>query len=162
MKKLLKKSLHLVWISSFFIMLSCHTTQSQNTNTMKDNKYWKDKLSPEQYHILREKGTERPFTGEYNNFFEEGYYVCAACGNVLIDSDTKFDSHCGWPSFDQAKEGAVKYHKDYSFGMQRIEVTCAQCDGHLGHVFDDGPKETTGMRYCINSISMKFIPKKNP
>ena len=126
---------------------------------MKDDKYWKDNLTAEQYYILREKGTERPFTGEYNDFYEEGNYVCAACENVLFDSNTKFNSHCGWPSFDQAKEGAVKYHKDNSHGMQRIEVTCAKCDGHLGHVFDDGPKETTGIRYCMNSISMKFVPK---
>lgn len=130
--------------------------------TMKDttDNYWKEKLTPEEYHVLREKGTERPFTGKYNDFFEEGTYVCAACGAKLFESTTKFESSCGWPSFDDAIDGAVKYTKDTSHGMQRVEVTCATCGGHLGHVFDDGPKDTTGLRYCTNSISIKFVPKE--
>lgn len=135
------------------------TTKTQTTNKMTE-KDWKEKLTPEEYYILREKGTERPFSGKYNDFFEEGSYVCAACGNKLFNSDAKFDSSCGWPSFDQAIEGSVIYTKDTSHGMIRTEVTCANCDGHLGHVFDDGPKDTTGTRYCMNSISIKFIPAK--
>lgn len=123
----------------------------------KTDKYWRENLSPEEYHILREKGTERAFTGKYNDFYEKGYYVCAACGHKLFTSDTKFDGHCGWPSFDQAIPGSVAYHKDVSFGMIRTEVTCAKCGGHLGHVFEDGPKETTGNRYCMNSIALKFV-----
>ncbi len=121
---------------------------------------WREDLTPEQYYVLRNKGTERPYTGEYDKFFEEGVYVCAACGNPLFKSDTKFDSHCGWPSFDQAIEGSVIYKHDTSHGMDRTEVMCARCGGHLGHVFDDGPKETTGDRFCTNSVSIKFIPAK--
>ena len=120
---------------------------------------WKMQLSEEAYSVLREKATERPYTGKYDKHFEKGMYVCAGCENPLFDSDTKFNSHCGWPAFDAAIKGAVIYEKDSSFGMQRIEVMCAKCGGHLGHVFDDGPQETTGMRFCTNSVSIKFIPK---
>ncbi|MGK4568508.1 peptide-methionine (R)-S-oxide reductase MsrB [Flavobacterium sp. 3HN19-14] len=116
-------------------------------------------LTPEQFAVLRNKETERPFTGEYWNTFEKGKYVCAACGNPLFSSDAKFNSECGWPSFDQAIKGSVIYKTDVSFGMQRTEVMCAKCGGHLGHVFDDGPTETTGKRFCTNSVSIKFIPK---
>lgn len=133
-------------------------TSSVATPTVKDD--WKEKLTPEQYEVLREKGTERPFTGEYWKHFEKGIYICAACQNPLFTSDAKFDSDCGWPSFDQAIKGSVKYTNDNSLGMERIEVTCAKCDGHLGHVFDDGPVKTTGKRFCTNSVSIKFIPKK--
>lgn len=118
---------------------------------------WKKTLTPEQFHVLREKGTERPSTGEYTDLNEQGKYVCAACGTELFDSKTKFDSHCGWPSFDQAKPGAVVFTPDDTMGIRRTEVTCANCGGHLGHVFDDGPKETTGKRFCINSVSLKFM-----
>ena len=121
---------------------------------------WKAQLSPEEYAVLREKGTERPYTGEYDKHFEKGMYVCAACENPLFTSDTKFDSHCGWPSFDEAIKGSTIYHKDVSYGMIRTEVMCAKCGGHLGHVFDDGPKETTGQRYCTNSVSIKFLSAK--
>lgn len=122
---------------------------------------WKKELTPEQYEVLRKKGTERAFTGEYYDHFEKGKYVCAACGNVLFNSDAKFDSDCGWPSFDQAIKGSVIYKEDISFGMIRTEVMCAKCGGHLGHVFDDGPKATTGKRFCTNSVSIKFEPAKN-
>lgn len=118
---------------------------------------WKAELSAEEYHVLREKGTERAFTGEYWETKEPGTYVCRACGNVLFDSTTKFDSHCGWPSFYDAKEGSVEFHEDTTFGMRRVEVTCARCDGHLGHIFDDAPQTPTGQRYCINSVSVKLI-----
>lgn len=121
---------------------------------------WKAQLTSDQYDVLRNKDTERPFTGEYDNFFEKGMYVCAACGNPLFTSDAKFDSHCGWPSFDQAIKGSVIYKTDTSLGMRRTEVMCANCGGHLGHVFDDGPSKTTGERFCTNSVSIKFIPAK--
>lgn len=117
------------------------------------------KLSDEQRDVLFNKATEAPFSGELLNVTDSGKYTCANCGNILFDSSTKFDSGCGWPSFDQAKSEAVKYHTDTSHGMIRTEVTCASCGGHLGHVFDDGPKETTGKRYCINSLALEFINK---
>lgn len=126
---------------------------------MKSKQDWKKKLSPQQYHILREKGTELPFTGKYVLFDKKGKYVCAACGNELFDSKTKFTSACGWPSFYDAKKGSVKFTEDLSHGMKRIEATCAKCGGHLGHIFDDGPKPT-GKRFCINSIALNFKEKK--
>lgn len=116
---------------------------------------WKEKLSPEQYRVLREKGTERPFTGKYLNNKADGTYVCGACGNPIFTSDAKFDSGSGWPSFDKAIPGSVKLTTDNSHGMQRVEVTCAKCGSHLGHVFNDGPT-STGERFCINSVSMGF------
>lgn len=120
---------------------------------------WKKRLTPEQYEVLRKKGTETPFTGEYVHTKDKGMYACAACVNELFSSETKFDSGTGWPSFDKALPGAVKYHEDDLYGMNRIEVTCAKCGSHLGHVFNDGPRETTGERYCINSCALKL--KKN-
>lgn len=122
------------------------------------NKDWQDKLTPAQYRILREAGTERPFTGEYNMHFEDGKYLCAGCNTPLFESQTKFDSGCGWPSFDEAIPGAVEYKQDKSLGMLRTEICCANCGGHLGHVFDDGPTQT-GQRYCVNSLSLQFNPK---
>lgn len=116
---------------------------------------WEKELSPEEYRILREKGTERAFSGKYNLYFEDGFYSCAGCGNKLFDSKTKFNSHCGWPSFYDADSSKIKTIEDNSLGMQRTEVVCAKCGGHLGHVFEDGPKPT-GLRYCINSVSISF------
>jgi peptide-methionine (R)-S-oxide reductase len=120
---------------------------------------WKRILSPEQYEVLRRKGTERAFTGKYYNSKEKGVYRCAGCGNPLFDSETKFDSGTGWPSYWQPiSEDTVATEEDRSHGMIRAEVLCARCGGHLGHVFPDGP-EPTGKRYCINSISLDFEPK---
>lgn len=111
-------------------------------------------LSDEAKHVLFEKGTEAPFTGEYVDTNEQGMYTCANCGNLLFSSETKFHSGTGWPSFDQALPGAVEYHDDTTLGMYRTEVVCAKCGAHLGHVFNDGPTETTGKRYCINSVCL--------
>ncbi len=122
---------------------------------------WKDKLTPEQYHILREKGTEAPFTGKLLHNDKTGDYVCAACGQVVFKSDTKFDSGSGWPSFyDVANTKAVKLNDDSSHGMNRVEVTCANCGSHLGHVFNDAPDQPTGQRFCINSAALDFEEKK--
>ncbi len=121
---------------------------------------WKKKLTPEEYHVLREKGTERPFTGKYVDNKKKGKYVCAGCGNELFDSDSKFDSGTGWPSFTApADKDKVEEHQDSTYGMVRTEVLCSKCGGHLGHVFDDGPKPT-GKRYCMNSTSLKFKEDK--
>jgi peptide-methionine (R)-S-oxide reductase len=126
----------------------------------KPESYWKEKLTPEQYHVMRQKGTERAFTGTLYNNHESGMYECGACGQALFSSDTKFESGSGWPSFDQPVNAAnVELHEDKSFFMRRTEVTCKNCGSHLGHVFEDGPRETTGMRYCINSASLKFQPR---
>ena len=119
---------------------------------------WKASLSPSSYHILREKGTEPPFSGHYNDHYEVGVYHCKGCHAPLYKSENKFDSHCGWPSYDAAIEGAIEYREDRSHGMLRVEIVCAQCGGHQGHVFDDGPTATR-MRYCINSGSIGFTPK---
>ncbi len=120
---------------------------------------WKKLLTPEEYAVLREKGTEAPFRGKYDQFFQPGSYSCAACGLELFTSDTKFDSGCGWPAFYAAKAGdRVKLVHDTSYGMDRVEVLCARCGSHLGHVFDDAPGTPTGQRFCINSVSIKFKP----
>ena len=123
-------------------------------------KEWREKLTPEEYYVTREKGTERPFTGKYNNSQEPGIYSCICCGQELFDSDEKFDSGTGWPSYWNPINGdAVITEEDHSFGMVRTEVMCSNCDAHLGHLFPDGPKPT-GLRYCINSVSLKKKDKE--
>jgi peptide-methionine (R)-S-oxide reductase len=120
---------------------------------------WQAELSPEQYRVLRQKGTEAPFSGEYDHTFEPGTYHCAGCGALLFESDTKYDSGCGWPAFFAAADGsAVDEETDSTYGMVRTEVLCASCGGHLGHVFPDGPRPT-GQRYCINSAALKLEEK---
>lgn len=121
---------------------------------------WKALLSDQEYQILRKKGTEYPHTGEYNVFNAAGEYRCKGCNTELFKSDRKFDSGCGWPSFDQSIPGAIEYIKDTTHGMIRTETVCATCGGHLGHIFDDGPQHTTGQRYCINSASIRFNDEK--
>lgn len=117
---------------------------------------WRDRLTPEEFTVLREKGTERAFTGEYWNVFEDGVYRCRGCGERLFESDSKFDAGCGWPSFDRAAaDGVIAEARDTSHGMVRTEIMCQKCGGHLGHVFPDGPSET-GLRYCVNSLSVKL------
>jgi peptide-methionine (R)-S-oxide reductase len=126
----------------------------------KSDAEWKKELTPEQYEVCRMKGTERAFTGEYYKTKEPGVYKCIACGNELFDSETKFDSGTGWPSFYQPIDREnVETEDDASYGMHRTEVTCSKCGAHLGHVFPDGPRPT-GLRYCINSVSLKLDPKK--
>lgn len=122
---------------------------------------WKKELSEEEYRVLREKGTERAFSGKYNLHFEDGMYKCRACGNELFTSDSKFESGCGWPSFDnQVSEDAVVTERDTTHGMIRTEILCGNCGSHLGHVFNDGPTES-GLRYCVNSVSVDF-KSENP
>lgn len=143
--------------------------QPQNTIAMnekpqfkvnKTEEEWKKKLTSEEYYVLREAGTERPFTGKFNMHFENGIYTCAACNEELFSSESKFDGHCGWPSFDkEIATGKIVERVDSSHGMIRTEILCGNCGSHLGHVFDDGPTQT-GLRYCINSLSLDFKPQK--
>ena len=164
----------LISLSAMLLLMYCSSNAQQgnpkSTTTKKDTMStelpktegdWKKKLSDEQYYVLREKGTERPFTGKFYLHKDKGVYTCAACGNELFTSDMKFDSHCGWPSFDrEIKGGKIKTEVDSSHGMIRTEIMCAKCGGHLGHLFNDGPTET-GIRYCVNSLSLEFAPEKN-
>lgn len=161
--------LNLVIVFLFVVMFaSCQTSTTTNTTTSKPKEImetshnktdeeWKKILTPEQYEILRKKGTERPHTSALNDNFEPGTYVCAGCGTELFTSTQKFDGHCGWPSFDNEIGGGdrVKKVKDFSHGMLRTEIVCAKCGGHLGHIFDDGPT-STGQRYCVNGLSLNF------
>ncbi|MAW09345.1 MAG: peptide-methionine (R)-S-oxide reductase MsrB [Flavobacteriaceae bacterium] len=126
----------------------------------KTEKYWEKNLSKKEYQILREGGTEQPYTGKYNNHFEDGVYVCKGCGKPLYKSKSKFDSGCGWPSFDECIKNSIEYKKDFKIGVLRIEILCSNCGGHQGHVFNDGPTKTN-QRYCVNSASIDFIPNKN-
>lgn len=135
---------------------------ANDAKVVKTERQWKEILNPEQYNVLRQKGTERAFTGKYDKFFEKGVYKCAACGSVIFSSEAKYDSGCGWPAFSAPSDaGAVAQRRDTSHGMIRTEVYCPKCGGHLGHVFNDGPAPT-GQRYCINSAALNFEREKSP
>lgn len=123
----------------------------------KSEKEWQQFLDPESFRVLRQSGTEHPYTGKYDKFYESGKYYCKGCHTYLFSSDTKYNSGCGWPAFYDVQKDAIKTIEDRSHGMRRVEVRCAVCDGHLGHVFEDGPRDKTGLRYCINSASMEFV-----
>jgi len=161
------KNILILTLISFSLSACAQQSNNKNTKTTMDtfeikktDEEWRKQLSPVQFGILREKVTERAYTGKYDDFFEEGTYYCAACGAELFTSKTKYNSGCGWPAFyEPATNKNIIEKTDNSLGMSRTEVLCAKCGGHLGHVFNDGPKPT-GLRYCINSESLKFVPGK--
>ncbi|WP_459209689.1 peptide-methionine (R)-S-oxide reductase MsrB [Aquimarina rhabdastrellae] len=148
------------------LTLSCTTKAQEKTETKKEYKVtktdaqWKEVLTSEQYYILRKAGTERPFSSPLNKNYKEGVYHCAGCNTPLYKSEHKFDSGTGWPSFDRAVEGSIDKDVDYKIGYARSELLCGTCGGHLGHVFSDGPRNTTGKRHCINGDALIFVPKK--
>lgn len=150
---------HIIYFILILTSLTCtsqvHKTDAINPSEKMTEQDWKNKLTPEQYRILREKGTEYPNTGEYNLHFEKGNYHCAGCDAILFKSTQKFESDCGWPSFDDAVKDAIEYKLDKSHFMIRTEILCKNCGGHLGHLFNDGPT-ATGERFCVNSVSLKF------
>ena len=131
--------------------------EEKNYTVEKTDKEWKEELPKMSYMVLRKAATEYPFTGKYNNHKDEGTYLCAGCNSPLYKSDNKYESNCGWPSFDRSIKSSIEYDTDYKLGYARTELKCSKCGGHLGHVFNDGPKDTTGKRHCINSAALKFI-----
>lgn len=160
------KNLMLAFLAVVFI--GCNSNAQKKTpqssaefEVKKTEDQWKKDLTSQQYEVLRKAGTERPFSSELNAVKEPGTFVCAACGNELYETEHKFESGTGWPSFDRPMKDAVAYGSDSKLGYQRDEVHCADCGGHLGHVFNDGPRETTGKRHCINGVAMNFIPASN-
>ncbi|CAM1365190.1 Peptide methionine sulfoxide reductase MsrB [Tenacibaculum litopenaei] len=143
-----------------FAISTATTAQTKRKKINKTEREWKQLLSPEQFRILRKAGTEARFSSPLNKNYKKGIYVCAACKTPLYKSEHKYDSRSGWPSFDREIKGNVSFDVDYKIGYARTELKCATCDGHLGHSFSDGPRETTGKRHCINGVALKFIPRK--
>jgi len=157
----------IILLTIAIVLISCNGSaqknKKENKETFKVTKTdaeWKEVLTPAQYYVLREAGTERAFSSPLNNNHKKGTYVCAACGTPLFLSEHKFDSGTGWPSFDREIKGNVAFGTDYKIGYERDEEHCAVCGGHLGHVFNDGPRNTTGIRHCINGVALKFVPEK--
>lgn len=157
------KSVFLLFLSMFLLGCNSNAQESKNQKSYpvsKTEAEWKAELSPAAYKVLRQKGTERAFSSKLNSVKQPGTFVCAACGNELYETKNKFNSGTGWPSFDRpVNEDNVDYRPDRTGGFSALEVICAQCGGHLGHVFNDGPRKTTGKRHCINGVAMEFIPK---
>ena len=157
----------LITLSLIAVLFSCNGSAQKNNKTKesfevtKTTEQWKKELTEKQYYVLREAGTERPFSSPLNKNYEKGTYHCAGCNTPLFKSEHKFDSGTGWPSFDREIKGNVAYSTDYNLGYARTEEHCASCGGHLGHVFNDGPKETTGKRHCINGAALKFVKAEN-
>ncbi|MGA0041801.1 MAG: peptide-methionine (R)-S-oxide reductase MsrB [Flavobacteriaceae bacterium] len=155
----MKKS---ILLCSILVFVNCQgqtkKTEKEQFPVQKTESEWKSELSEMEYYVLRKAGTERAFSSEFNNNHKDGVYVCAACGTPLFKSENKFDSGSGWPSFDREIKGNVAFSVDYNLGYARTEEHCANCGGHLGHVFNDGPSKTTGKRHCINGVALDFIP----
>ena len=157
----------IVFVLLVGVLFSCNST-AQKSETTKEESFpvsrtdaeWKEELTEKQYYVLRKAGTERPFSSPLNKKYEAGVYHCAACNTPLFKSEHKFDSGTGWPSFDREIEGNVDFSTDYKIGYARTEEHCATCGGHLGHVFNDGPRDTTGKRHCINGVALKFVPEE--
>lgn len=158
----------LIIVLVFGLLFNCNSSaqkkETKETKTFKITKTdteWKQELTEQQYYVLRQEGTERPFSSKLNKEYSEGVFHCAACNTPLFKSEHKFDSGTGWPSFDREIEGNVEFSVDYNLGYARSEEHCATCGGHLGHVFNDGPRDTTAKRHCINGVALKFVPKDN-
>lgn len=164
-KNKIKVMKRLIAVFILTLCFSCNSSaqkESKSESTYpvtKSKEEWKQELSPEEFYVLREAGTERPFSSPLNKEYREGTFHCAACNTPLFKSEHKFDSGTGWPSFDREIEGNVAFSTDYDLGYARTEEHCATCGGHLGHVFNDGPRKTTGKRHCINGVALEFIPK---
>jgi len=157
---------NIIMLSIMLLCFSCNTSAQKEKiqkkevfKVTKTDAEWKAQLSNQEYNVLRNAATERPFSSSLNKNYKEGTYYCIACNTALFESEYKFDSGTGWPSFDREIKGNVSFSIDYNLGYKRTEEHCATCGGHLGHVFNDGPKETTGQRHCINGVTLKFIPK---
>ena len=163
---MMKKFFILSLMATF--LFSCNGNAQKNSSKESSKSYevtksqeeWKAELTSQEYAVLREAATERPYSSDLLDIKKPGIFVCAACGNELYENEHKFESGTGWPSFDRAIDGGVAYGSDSKLGYQRDEVHCAKCGGHLGHIFNDGPKETTGKRHCINGVAMDFEPRK--
>ena len=158
-----KQFIFLITLVSFsFSGLSQQNKYEENKSyeVVKTDQEWKEELPKISYMVLRKAATEYPFTGKFNNHKAKGTYTCAGCNTPLYKSDNKYDSKCGWPSFDRAVESNIEYDIDYKIGYARTELKCNKCGGHLGHVFNDGPKKTTGKRHCINSAALNFVPNE--